>query len=189
VPETALIRRINLAANDLMAPPDYRPLVRELLAHRTLSERRGSPRLGLPPELQDWFLDVERGWVAAIEKQGYDVVGDVAELLGTPAPTPATEGAGDGTAWADPDRPQHHEVADAAVDAITALALEAARLRAEEHRLHGELADTRAALERSYLRPTYRLRELVVRGLDRSRAGQAVHRVYRRLRGRSSLSA
>jgi hypothetical protein len=185
VPETALIRRINLAANDRLAPPDYRPLVRELLAHQTLSERRGSPRLGLPGELQEWFLDVSRSWVDAIDRQGYDVVGDVSELLGTPAPT----GGATGTEWADPDQPRHRDVADAAVDAITALALEAARLRAEEHRLHGELAETRAALERSYLRPSYRLRERAVRGLERSRTGQAALRVYRAARGRSSPSA
>jgi hypothetical protein len=206
VPETALIRLVNLAANDRLAPPDYRPLVRELLAHRTLAERRGSPRLTLPPHLQGWFLDVSRAWVAAIEDRGYDVVGDVGELLGAapvpPAPpgTPPTpvalttpraleEHAAVPPEWADPDRPRQRQVAEAAVDAITALALEAARLRADNDRLHGELAETRDALQRSYLRPTYRLRVLLVRGLDRSRAGQAVLRRYRALRGRSSPSA
>jgi hypothetical protein len=43
-PETALIRRINRAANDVLEPADYRPLVRELLAHQTLSARTASPR-------------------------------------------------------------------------------------------------------------------------------------------------
>ncbi|MFC6344876.1 hypothetical protein ACFP8W_23040, partial [Nocardioides hankookensis] len=51
VPETALVRRINRAANQELEPADYRPLVRELLAHQTLSRRTQSPRLALPPDL------------------------------------------------------------------------------------------------------------------------------------------
>ena len=39
VPETTLLRRINRKANAELAPADYRPLVRELLAHQTLSRR------------------------------------------------------------------------------------------------------------------------------------------------------
>ncbi len=189
VPETALIRRINQRANDVLAPPDYRPLVRELLAHRTLSQRRGSPRLGLPPELHDWFLDLEKSWVEAVECHGYDVIGDVQELLGAPAPDPAHGETAAEQAWSDPDDPQPDEVADAAVDAIRALALEAAGAHAEVHRLHGELADVRGELERSYLRPSYRLRVVVVRALESSTPGRAVMRGYRALRGRSSDSA
>ena len=201
VPETALIRRVNEAANDVLVPGDYRPLIRELLAHQTLSQRRGSQRLGLPPQLHDWFLEVEQSWVAAIGERGYDVIGDVSELLGAPAPeTEATGRATDGAtggatgkrggrSWADPDHPRPREVADAAIDAITALALEAARLRGEEHRLHEELAETRRELERSYLRPSYRLRKKIVGGLETSRAGRLVLRGYRVLRGRNSSSA
>ena len=198
VPETALIRRINEAANDVLGPVDYRPLIRELLAHQTLSQRRGSPRLGLPPRLHEWFLEVEQSWVAAIDARGYDVIGDVSELLGALAPVPAPAAVGEREAegaqraepsWADPDHPRPREVADAAVDAITALALEAARLRGEEHRLHEELAETRRELERSFLRPTYRLRKKIVRVLDTSRAGRLVLRGYGVLRGSSSSSA
>ncbi len=42
VPETTLLRRINRKANAELAPADYRPLVRELLAHQTLSRRTSS---------------------------------------------------------------------------------------------------------------------------------------------------
>lgn len=189
VPETALIRRVNRTANDRLAPPDYRPLIRELLAHQTLSQRRGSPRLGLPPELHGWFLQVEQSWVSAIGERGYDVIGDVTELLGAPAPELAEGESAAEQSWADPDHPRPRDVADAAVDAIAALALEAARLRAEEHRLHEELAETRRALERSYLRPSYRLREKVVHGLENSRAGRALLKGYRGLRGRNSPAA
>ncbi|CAN5421502.1 hypothetical protein BH11ACT8_BH11ACT8_16780 [soil metagenome] len=177
-PETALIRRINRAANSRLPPADYRPLVRELLAHQTLSRRTGSPRLGLPPDVQSWVTGLEQTWATEIVTRGYDVVGDVDELLGAPT-----------VDWTDPDAPPEADVAGAAVDAITALALEAARLRHEEDRLRHELDETRRALDRSYLRPSYRLREKVVRRLQGARAGRGLLKAYRFARGRSSRSA
>ena len=63
VPETALIRRINRSANRVLEPADYRPLVRELLAHQTLSRRVLSPRLALPPEQVPWVQEREAAFV------------------------------------------------------------------------------------------------------------------------------
>jgi len=178
VPETALIRRINRAANRELPPADYRPLVRELLAHQTLSQRRQSPRLGLPPEVHRWVDELQRSWADEISARGYHVLGDVNELVGVP---PAV--------WSDPDQPSEKQVAGAAVDAIKALLLDNARLRHEEARLGAELHDARRALERSYLRPTYRLRAKCVRRLQSSRLGRRVLKSYRAARGRSSRSA
>lgn len=178
VPETALIRRINRSANRSLAPADYRPLVRELLAHQTLSQRAGSPRLGLPPDVHPWVAELQQSWVEEIETRGYDVIGDLGDLDGAPPGS-----------WSDPDRPAERQVASAAVDAITALLLENGRLRQAEERLAGELHESRQALERSYLRPTYRLREKVVRRLQVGEVGRRLLRVYRVARGRSSLSA
>ena len=177
--ETALVRRINRHVIKVVDPGDYRPLVRELLAHETLSRRHDSPRLALPPHLYAWAQEVSQTWVEDIEKQGYDVVGDLSDLIGPP---PADT-------WADPDHPDEAEVAAAAVDAVKALLGEATRLRRVEEDLHRELADTRAALERAYLRPTYRLREKAVRRLEGGRTGRLLLAVYRRVRRRSSLSA
>jgi hypothetical protein len=179
VPEIALIRRINRRANKDLHPPDYRPLVRELLAHQTLSRRTSSPRLALPPDVHPWVQELSESWVAEIRRRGYDVVGELSDLIGAPATTE----------YADPDRPSERQVADAAVDAIKALLLDNARLRREEERLHAELHESHLALERSYLRPTYRLREKVVRRLERSLAGKGMLKVYRAARGRSSRSA
>lgn len=178
VPETALVRRINRSVNQVLEPPDYRPLVRELLAHQTLSHRTRSPRLALPPDVHPWVQQVEASWIEEIEKRGYDVVGDLADLVGAPADS-----------WTDPDRPPEKQVAGAAVDAIRALLLENARLRHAEERLAHELRDTQVALERAHLRPTYRLREKMVRRLQDSRTGRGLLKGYRRARGRSSLSA
>ncbi len=176
--ETALIRRINQTANHELPPAHYRPLVRELLAHRTLSERRSSPRLGLPPDLYPWVAGVEQSWVDAVRERGYDVVGDLGELLG---PSPES--------WSDPDRPEEEAVAGAAVDAIRALLLDNARLRDSERRLEGELDESRQALQRAYLRPSYRLREQVVRRLQTSGVGRLLLKAYRVARGRNSRSA
>jgi hypothetical protein len=178
-PETALLRRINRSANRELPPADYRPLVRELLAHQTLSRRSRSPRLALPPDAHPWTQQVTAAWIAEIEQRGYDVVGDLHDLLGRP---PVVR-------YADPDHPRERQVSAAAVDAIKALLLEGTRLRQSEEQLRRELDDTRAALERSYLRPTYRWREKLVRRLMASPTGRGVMKVYRRVRGRSSRPA
>lgn len=179
VPETALIRRINRISNRELHPPDYRPLVRELVAHQTLSRRTGSPRLALPPDVHPWVQEISRSWVQEVAARGYDVVGDLDDLIGAPV-TPSFE---------DPDAPREEQVADAALDAVKALLLDNARLRAQETRLHEQLHETRRALERSYLRPTYRAREQAVRVLETSGPGQRVLGLYRGARGRSSRSA
>ena len=179
VPETALIRRINRSANRVLPPADYRPLVRELLAHQTLSRRVLSPRLALPPEHVPWVQEREAAFVAAIQRRGYDVVGDLDDLRGNVSLHP----------YVDPDKPRERDVAFAAVDAIKALLLETARVRAEEERLRAELEETRAALARSYLRPSFRAREKVVKGLAQNPVGRGLLSVYRFARGRSSRSA
>ncbi|GAA1779839.1 hypothetical protein GCM10009795_027530 [Nocardioides hankookensis] len=179
VPETALVRRINRAANQELEPADYRPLVRELLAHQTLSRRTQSPRLALPPDLHPWVADVTASWLDEIARRGYDVVGDTADLVGAP---PVAE-------YADPDHPDEEQVADAAVDALKATLLEGARLRRREGELQGELDAAYRALERSYLRPTYRWREKTVRRLQGSGIGRRALAAYRRARGRSSPAA
>jgi len=178
-PETALIRRINRAANEELEPADYRPLVRELLAHQTLSRRTGSPRLGLPPDVYPWAAELEGAWIEEVRRRGYDVVGDLDDLRGAPPPEE----------YADPDRPDEAMVSGAAVDALKALLLDNARLRRELGHRQGELDRTNRELERSYLRPTYRWRHKLVRRLEAGGAGQLAMRVYRRASGRSSRSA
>jgi len=173
VPETALLRRINRSANRVVPPAAYRPLVRELLAHQTLSQRTGSPRLALPLELHGQVQETSRRWVEAIKERGYDVVGDLDDLIGEPP-----------TTYVDPDRPAPRQVNAAAIDAIKALLVENGRLLAEQERLDAELARTREELHRAYLRPTYKLREKIVRRLEGHPAGRRVMRVYRRVRGR-----
>jgi hypothetical protein len=177
--ETALLRRINRAVNGVVKPADYRPLVRELLAHQTLSKRRSSPRLGVPPDVHEWATELSTGWTEELRKRGYDIVGDLAELQ--PDEPEAF--------FFDPDNPRERLVNNAALDAIRALLQENVRQRVVEEELHVRLRETEDALQRSYLRPSYRLREKAVAKLEGGLIGKGVMESYRRARGRSSRSA
>ena len=48
------------ASTTSLHQPHYRALVRELLVHRKLSRRTGSPRLSLPPDVAPWASDLGR---------------------------------------------------------------------------------------------------------------------------------
>jgi hypothetical protein len=173
--ETALLRRINHRVNHEIAPADYRPLVRELLAHNTLARRTETPRLTLPPDQLAWVTELSQSWVEELKSRGYQVHGDLDDLVGRdPALTSGP--------WADPDLPDEAVVADAGVDAVRALLLECVRLDQEGARLRDEL-------DRAHLLIGYRTRKRLVRGLQGSRPGRGLLRVYRWVRGRSSRSA
>ncbi|MGC4113049.1 MAG: hypothetical protein QM747_22050 [Nocardioides sp.] len=177
--ETALIRRINRAANEQLEPAFYRPLVRELLAHQTLSRRTRTPRLALPPDVHPWAVELQESWIAEISARGYDVIGDLDDLRGAP---PAQD-------YVDPDHPDEALVSRAAVDALKAVLLDHAQLQRELAQREGELRDTQRQLEKAYLRPTYRWREKLVRRLESGGTGKLAMKAYRRARGRSSRSA
>lgn len=180
VPEIALLRRLNRRVNKQLPPADYRPLVRELLAHQTLSRRRTSPRLALPPARHEWFADLSAQWIDTLAARGYRVVGDLEDLR-APEAVPKDQ-------YADPDRPRRDDMVEAALDAITALLLENARLLGSESRLHEEIDHTRSELEDARRGSAHRFRERAVHALDRSGAGQRALDLYRRVRGRSSRS-
>lgn len=179
VPETALIRQINRRVNDEVDPDAYRPLVRELLAHQTLSKRTRSPRLALPPKVWSWADDLAHTWIEEIRVRRYDVIGDLEDLVPDRTPLP----------FKDPDRPRPRAVNGAALDAIEALLVEGARNRRVEADLRDELHQAHMALERAYLRPSYKMREKVVHSAETSGWGRRMMGIYRRARGRSSRPA
>ncbi|MDN5894283.1 MAG: hypothetical protein L0H93_09675 [Nocardioides sp.] len=181
VPETALVRRINKIANTSVEPAFYRPLVRELLVHRTLSQRSGSSRLFLPTDEWEWANDLSHAWVEEMERRGYDIVGDLADLIPDPAPE----------VFANPDRPRERKVNAAALDVIRVLLEENVRMQHVEDDLRRERDEARGALEASYLRPTYRIRKKVVHTAEDRFWGRGAIKVYRRALGldRNSRSA
>jgi hypothetical protein len=178
IPETYLIRRVNQLANDAVEAPDYRELVRELLAHRTLARHTGSPRIGLPPAIYPWVSSLATAWVEELRTRGYDVVGSLADLEGA-APS----------SYADPDQPALPDVIDAAAESIVALVHDVGHRRANEERLHAEIAALRAELDRARHNPLHRLNERLYRLLERSWAGRKALGAYYRARGSSSRPA
>jgi hypothetical protein len=169
VPETALLRLVNKRVTPVVDPPDYRPLVRELLAHQTLSRRTSSARLGLPPATHAWVQDLSRSWIAEVEQRGYDVVGDLADLLGAPSET-----------FTDPDTAPADDLLPAALDAITALLVEGSRLRESEANLARELEEARHELHLARRTSA----ERTVQALEARPSGRKALGAYRRVRGR-----
>ncbi len=180
VPETALVRRINRAAAGDLRAHHYRFLVRELLAHRTLSARTDSPRLALPPDQFDWIAELTEEWIAELADKKYDVVGDLADLRGT---RPKAE------KWSDPDRPSERQVASAAVDALRTLLVESVQRENELDRLRGEIDDLQRELAEARVSRTRRSMERTVQRLETSRSGSKVLGAYRTVRGRNSRPA
>jgi hypothetical protein len=118
--ESTLLRQVNARLKEAGLPSDqYRALVRQLVVHETLAARPGMQPVTLPPDAYDWAEEVAQGWIDWVKGAGVDVVGDVEELR----PVRPAEGS----EWHDPDRPRQRDVTSAAIDAIVALTLEAAR--------------------------------------------------------------
>jgi hypothetical protein len=173
VPETALVRRLNEQLNDVVPNERYRQFVREHLVHNTLSRDQSSPRLSVSPDTYDWAAELCRSWVRTIGERGYDVVGDLADLVpGGPAP------------WADPDLPDEADVAAAGVRGLTAMTREAARLRDVEIELHGVIEDLDGQLARFRSAPSYRLRSRVVRQAETNPVARFGLRAFRAVRRR-----
>jgi hypothetical protein len=179
--ETALVRRINERVNaGVLANEQYRLLVRELLAHRTLSLRKGSARLGLPDAVRRWAVDLSETWIDELAKREYDVVGSLEDLRPDPAASEAR--------FVDPDHPDEDAVSDAAMESIVALLREAAHLHQDGRRLREDLEATYVELERSRSL-WFRVKRRLVLEADDHRALAIALAGYRRARGRSSRSA
>jgi hypothetical protein len=118
--ETTLIRRLNRRLKEAGLPSEeYRRLVRELVVHQTLAQRPNMAKVTLPPAAFPWAEEVAEEWIEWVVGSGIDVIGDVQDLR----PVAPAEGE----AWANPDRPRRPQMVDAALDAMVALAVEAAK--------------------------------------------------------------
>ncbi len=79
--QAELLRRINAALGDRLTSvrEEYRPVVKTLV-RRVLTAQEGRP-LRLPSALVPWCRDVSAGIVAQLQARGYDVVGDLDDLM------------------------------------------------------------------------------------------------------------
>jgi hypothetical protein len=106
--QTEVLRRINLALPAFMGWPQYREIVKEYLTRNILAAQGDRPRITLPAEELAWVGDRAELFKTQIETAGYDVVGDLAELVPRTAPGPIGE-------------PRDRELLDAAINALAEL--------------------------------------------------------------------
>ncbi|MGZ4639050.1 MAG: hypothetical protein ACXV2J_08325 [Actinomycetes bacterium] len=177
VTEAAVVRRLNEQVADLVPNHHYRAIVREALVHRNLSTDRRSARLSVPPNVWEWADALSHRWVAELATRGYDVVGDLDDLLPV-APLP----------YVDPDHPDPGDFGEAALRALTAMTVEAARLRDREVELQADIARLIDELDAAHSTPIYKAKERLVAKAGTSRVAARGLAVYRRLRGRNSRS-
>ena len=176
VAETALVRRLNERLNLTLPNHHYRASVRELMVHQNLSTARESPRLTVPPDVWQWAADLSRLWVTELALRGYDVVGELDDLL--PAESDQQ--------YADPDVPDEGQVAAAGVRALAALVQETARLRDQEAELREAVADLMRQLDAAHSTKVYKAKERLVSMADTNPVAKVGLGAYRRLRGSSS---
>lgn len=83
-----LLRRVNLALGDRLPKPrsGYNRVARFWFAENVLSTTDGT-RLTLPAAHQQWCHDASTAQVRALAQAGYDVVGDLADLVAALEPT------------------------------------------------------------------------------------------------------
>ncbi len=175
VPETALVRRLNERLEDVVPNERYRQFVREYLVHQTLSRGQTSARLSVPPDVFAWADELSRSWRDTLAARGYDVVGDLEELVPTAAPP-----------WVDPDHPDETEVAAVGLKGLDAMVREAARLRDVEIELHEVIGNLQQGIARFERRPTERVKRRLVRGAESNPVAKAGLGAYRALLGKSS---
>lgn len=130
--ETALLRRLNRRLpRHVLDNEDYRYLVRRLMVEETLAHRPQMTRVSLPPDAFPWATKVAERWIEWIDRSGIHVIGDVDDLRPVPPP--------EGERWRNPDRPRRTEMVDAALDALAATILEAARRPDPDKQLRARL--------------------------------------------------
>lgn len=140
--ETTLIRRLNRRLKQAGLPSEeYRRLIRELVVHQTLAQRPNMSKVTLPPAAFPWADEVAEEWIQWVVGSGIDVIGDVEDLR----PVAPHEGE----VWANPDRPRRPQMVEAALDAMVALAVEAAQRPDPNEQLTARLGRAARRLRRS----------------------------------------
>jgi hypothetical protein len=111
IPETEFLRRLNQALPAEVPDWFYMWNVKEAVAHTALAARPADARLVLPAEREGWAKEQADALVAGLRGSGYDLIGDLDELLPRPPAEPHSS----------PASQPADRVLDAAVDAAAAL--------------------------------------------------------------------
>jgi hypothetical protein len=117
IDEAQLVRELNRRLRRASIDnAHYRTLVRQVVVHETLAQRERMRRVTVPPHTRPWIEEVTDEWLSWVAGSGIRVVGDLDDLR-------PVFGAG---RWQNPDEPRPARMADAALDALVAVLLEAA---------------------------------------------------------------
>ncbi len=135
--EVDLLRRVNLALDKRIQQPAYSEVVKRLYAHQ-LQAAGGSARPVVPAEMYDDLTVVAERWVKEIDKAGYTVHGDPADLLPLRPAGPTRH----------PDDVDPREQVHVAAAATAELLVEVRRAREEAARLEAENAELRRKRKR-----------------------------------------
>jgi hypothetical protein len=127
--QVEVLRRVNQRIDRSSDVRGYGDVVKRLYAGRIL-RGQGGDRVRLPDERLERARAIAEGWCRDVTERGYDVAGDLADLVprsAAPDDEPVEAGA-----------PPAPELLDAALDATAELLGEVQRLRQENARLRGE---------------------------------------------------
>ena len=147
--ETELLRRLNLRLPDEIPQWYYTTEVKEHLAQEVLAARPAGARPQLPEKYAAWAHERSERVIEELTQQGYDIVGDVADLR--PAAMRAAE----------PAAPTSAQLLDAALDALAGVLRDQYRTRTPSWRaLRAHLVPLAAAprMRRTARRLAARLR-------------------------------
>lgn len=136
--QAELLRRVNVALGDRLTDlrGNYRQVVRRYLSRQLLGRQDGRP-LTLPVQLADWCRE-ESGRIAdCLRERGYDVVGDLDDLM----PVAPAGGGTDAAGGADPTGVTDSEITQVAIEVIAAMLDQ----RHRDHKDLHELQQLRAA--------------------------------------------
>ena len=177
--EVELIRRVNAAHAHVWSPRRYERDVKGVLAHEVLADVTRTPRPRLPARLLDEVAEMARGWAKDIEESGYDIVGDLGELLPATRSTAASSEVGS-------DDVSPEVLNEVAVSAVFALIARLAECRAHQQQEAERLAAAHAVIaEHRGLPPVERIKRTVVEIGRSNRPVGAALSVYRKLRRRT----
>jgi hypothetical protein len=157
--QAELLRRVNVALGDRLPHlrAGYREQGKGFLAGKILHPQQGRPAR-TPRHLADWCAEFSEALVSRLEEGGYDVVGDLDELLP------------DESAFA--DGPQHvsdAEVAAAAAEALASILDERATEKKKLARLRSRLRSQEQRIEELSAAPQTRSRLVPRRWVGRTR--------------------
>jgi len=85
VVETEFMRRFNVVTRGRLSA-EHGPVLNRTLGQEILASRPGSRPIRLPRKHFEWAVQRSAEMVAAITRSGYDVLGDLGELVPTPPP-------------------------------------------------------------------------------------------------------